>query len=402
MMMKNVLFLCGIYPQPYKDDILKNSKKGYQFAAQNLQEALVEGFIQNKVNISIVSVPFLSTYPLGYRKPIVKYDFSKFNGIVSTKCASFVNIPFLQHFLSTAEKDVFEWCRSHNGVKHIVVYSLSLNLMKIAIKAKRKFDNVRLTIIVPDLPEFFGSHIFYSTFGLDRRRTLKIYEKIHFFDNFILLSEAMASKLKIDKKKFTIVEGIFNTNSSISKDFEFEEDTINILYTGALNQKYGIDSLLKAFTLIPNSEYRLIICGDGEARRVVEEFTNLDNRIIYMGKVSYDLILRLQQLASLLINPRTPEGEYTKFSFPSKTMEYFASGTPVLMYRLPGVPHEYFNYCYIQEQLSHEGLAMRIIEILGLPLEDRIQMGEKAKNFILEQKNAENQVRKIIDLMNEF
>ena len=41
------------------------------------------------------------------------------------------------------------------------------------------------------------------------------------------------------------------------------------------------------------------------------------------------------------MNPRSADAEYTKYSFPSKTIEYLATGVPVVMNRLPGIPEEY-------------------------------------------------------------
>lgn len=395
-----ILFLCGIYPQPYKAEIFKNSKKGYQFAAQNLQEAIVDGFIQNNVNLSIVTIPFLSTFPLGYKKPLVKYKSSKFKGIVDTKCASFINIPFLQQVGNTAQSDVFSWCRSKStGIKHIIVYSLQVNLIKIAIEAKNTFNNVKLSVVVPDLPEFMGSNVFYTAFGLKKRANEYVYKNIHNFDHFVLLSEAMARSFGISYEDYVVVEGIFNsTNSEV--DFDFEKDTKTILYTGALSSKYGINTLLRAFSSILNPEYRLVICGDGDAKEIQQAVIE-DKRINYLGKVAYELILRMQKNADLLINPRTPEGEYTKFSFPSKTMEYLASGTPVLMYKLPGVPLEYFDYCYTIDDLTEQGLAAKICEVLSQPVEERKILGSKAMAFILDQKNAKSQVGKIIGLMDK-
>ena len=57
-----------------------------------------------------------------------------------------------------------------------------------------------------------------------------------------------------------------------------------------------------------------------------------------MGCVTNDEIVRLQCEATLLVNPRPSDKEFCKYSFPSKTIEYMASGTPVLMTKLPGVP----------------------------------------------------------------
>lgn len=395
-----VLFLCGIYPQPYKEEIFKNSKKGYQFAAQNLQEAIVEGFVQNQVNLTIVTVPFLSTFPFGYKKPVIHFNDTEFNGKVLTACAHFINIPFFQDLGNSAEKKVFEWCkRSKSVTKHILVYSLSINLMKIAIKAKENFKDVKISIVVPDLPEYFGTNFLYNFMGIKKRRTKYIYANIKFFDYYILLSEAMAKPLDIKDENLIVMEGIFNTRSVDNKVFVKNPKTKVILYTGSLSNKYGIDDLLAAFVAIPNPEYRLIICGDGEAKSLIQEKAIKDDRIKYLGKVSHSKILNLQKEADLLVNPRTPEGEFTKYSFPSKTMEYFASGTPVLMYRLPGVPREYFKYCYTVDNTVKGDLKNKIVEILSFPDKKTEQMGKNAAAFILEHKNPKNQVNKIINLM---
>lgn len=403
--MKNVLFLCGIYPQPFKDDILKNSKKGYQFAAQTLQEAIVEGFVQNEVNLSIVSMPFLSTFPMGYRKPLVKFNPSKFNGNVFTVCSTFINIPFLRQVYNTTEKNVFNWCQAATSDRetiHIIIYSLTVDLIKIALKAKKTFANVRLTIIVPDLPEFMGSNRIYKALGLKKRDVNFIYKTISLFDRFVLLSEAMALPLGIVGKPFCVVEGVFNPKLISSEKRKSAEKIQTILYTGALVRKYGIETLLIAFLHLKNSNYRLVICGDGEAKGLVVQLCEKDSRISYLGRVPHNEILALQRSASLLINPRTAAGEFTKFSFPSKTMEYFASKTPVLMYQLPGVPVEYFKHCYTLTGDSAQDLAEKIAEILELPTSLREKMGQNASEFIVEQKNPRIQVKKILDLMNEI
>ena len=395
------LLLCGIYPEKYKETLFKNSKKGYQFAAQNLQEAIITGFLQNESNISIITTPFLSTFPFGYKNPIVKHKKSLSFNQVETTCSTYVNIPFLNNVLNTAQKDVFDWCKSMKGEKiNIIVYSLYLNLMKIAIKAKNKFKNVKISIIIPDLPEHMGVNIIYKKLGFKNKIIKDIYSKISFFDYFIFLSENMSEHFNIEPKNYIVVEGIFNPKIDVLENIFLEKNTTTILYTGTLSVKYGIQKLINAFKLIPNKDFRLIICGDGNARNLVEESTLIDQRINYLGKVAYEEILGLQKNASLLINPRTPEGDYTKFSFPSKTMEYFASGTPVLMYKLPGIPKEYFEYCFTLNDVSEYALSKKITEILELSNETRNSLGEKAKQYIFEQKNAKVQVKKILELIN--
>lgn len=396
----DILFLAGIYPEADKEAISINSKKGYQFAAQNLQEALVNGFVQNDVNLSIVTFPFLSTFPFGYRKPIVNFGDSFYFNKVHTKCVSFVNIPFLQGHFNSCVKDVFTWYnRSSANTKHILVYSLNVNLIVAAIKVKKKYKDVSLSVIVPDLPEYMGSNSIYKLVGLKKRDIKYIYNNLKHFDQFILLTEAMTTPLGIDKTNFCVVEGIYNHKPISIEEINIEERKKIVLYTGALVKKYGIETLLEAFLLLSNSDYRLMICGDGEAKELVEEYVIKDKRISFLGKLGYEKILALQKSSTLLINPRTPEGEYTKYSFPSKTMEYFASGTPVLMYKLPGVPKEYFNYCYTLDDYSQQALANKIDQLLQLDNEERMKVGKQASQFILEQKNSKIQVGKIINLI---
>ena len=63
-------------------------------------------------------------------------------------------------------------------------------------------------------------------------------------------------------------------------------------------------------------------------------------RIEFLGMLPRTDVLELQSKATILVNPRQPVGDFTKYSFPSKTIEYMASGTPLLMYKLPGIPEE--------------------------------------------------------------
>lgn len=397
----NILFLGGIYPERYKEQIFNNSKRGYQFAAQNLQEAIINGLNENNIIPEIVTFPFVSTFPLGYRKPLVYY------GRVNEycKCVNFINIPFLKGIFNTCKSDVFNWCNQFdsNNKKHIIVYSLTPNLMKIALEAKRSFKKVEVSVIIPDLPQHMSCNRIYKALGLKEMDNRYIMNNVIHFDNFILLTKAMASSLCIEDRNYCVVEGIFNSKPTITEyDVnDIDQGTTTILYSGALLSKYGINTLLKAFSSLPNSKYRLVICGDGQAKDIVAEAAVNDNRIKFLGKVDYSQVIAMQRKADLLVNPRTPDGEYTKYSFPSKTMEYFASGTPVLMYKLPGIPNDYFDFCYTIEDTSVDALAKKIDLILSLPSEQRKNMGEKAAKFVADNKNAKTQVGRIIQLISK-
>ena len=73
-------------------------------------------------------------------------------------------------------------------------------------------------------------------------------------------------------------------------------------------------------------------------------------------------IADLQTRCDVLINPRPADGEYTKYSFPSKTMEYLLSGSKVVMHRLDGIGEEYYRFIRIIEEHTPDSIAKAITE----------------------------------------
>ena len=58
-------------------------------------------------------------------------------------------------------------------------------------------------------------------------------------------------------------------------------------------------------------------------------------------------VLKAQSESEILVNPRNDNNEFTKYSFPSKVIEYLGSDTPMIGYILPGMPKEYYDKFYV-------------------------------------------------------
>jgi len=111
--------------------------------------------------------------------------------------------------------------------------------------------------------------------------------------------------------------------------------------------------------------------------------------------------LQLQKSSSILVNPRANNEEYTKYSFPSKIMEYMSSGTPVIAYKLDGIPDEYYKYLY-QVEAGEDGLFVTLREILSKSDRELEDKGQLAKGFVLTKKNSEIQAAKIIKMIEDI
>lgn len=166
---------------------------------------------------------------------------------------------------------------------------------------------------------------------------------------------------------------------------------------GGLCEDYGVKNLVEAFKLIDNRKLELHLYGNGELVDYIKK--QKDKRIIYHGIKDNIIVREEESVAKLLINPRFTNSEYTKYSFPSKIMEYMASGTPVLTTKLSGIPDEYGKYVYFFEDESIVGMKEKMIEILSKSDNELYMKGRSARNFIIKNKNIMVQGKRIISLI---
>lgn len=192
------------------------------------------------------------------------------------------------------------------------------------------------------------------------------------------------------------MEGIFNP--------EFEEKPIEkekcrtIMYTGGVFRHRGTDLLLEAFSGIKNPNYRLWIRGNGDLQHKIQEMAKQDNRITYFEPMNREDLLELERRATVMVNT-TPPQDFTKYFFPSKNMEYMASGTPTIMFRLGCMPKEYNQFLYYVDLDDANSLREKLLEICEKPQNELDEFGNRARKFILENKNPEVQCGRIIDFL---
>ncbi len=401
-----IALLFGMFSSNNYKNILSNSKGVIQNAANILQTAFVDGLGEHCPNINIINLPYIGSWPSRNKQCYFQGgDFqyrTETNKRIQGKDISFSNIIGFKMYsrYSQAKKALCTWCKKYpNKQKVVIVYALHIPFMKACVDVKHKnCKDLKIVQIVPDLPEYMSDNHSWLYDIIEKYKKIVTHKLCKEIDGFVLLSKYMAESLPINKKTWVVIEGIYNekalTNNNIRKK--------QILYTGTLAKRYGIMNLVKAFSQIKNTEYELIICGAGDAEREIKQWAENNNRIIFKGQISHEEITSMQRKVTLLVNPRTPEGDYTKYSFPSKTMEYMASGTPCLLYRLPGIPSEYFEHCFVVEELGIIALAEKIQEILALPTNILETMGKEAQQFILQQKNTVAQTSRLIELINQL
>jgi glycosyltransferase involved in cell wall biosynthesis len=188
----------------------------------------------------------------------------------------------------------------------------------------------------------------------------------------------------------------------VDSDMEGSENSLQekyssrvVIYAGALFEKYGVLNLVEGFIRADVPDCELWLYGNGEMEDYLNNLKN-DN-VKYFGVVPNNEVVELEIKATLLVNPRPSTEEFTKYSFPSKNMEYMMSGTPVLTCKLPGMPHEYLDYVYIAEDESADGFSEALKDILSKDSSELHDVGIKAKEFVTNNKSNIMQAKRILD-----
>lgn len=245
--------------------------------------------------------------------------------------------------------------------------------------------------IVTDLPDMLG--------GSDFSKKLANFVIRHCTD-YVLLTQAMNDYLNKTGKPYVILEGHSDIAMREQKpSMERKADKRVCFYAGGVSRQYGLANLVEGFCKaeLPNAE--LHIYGPGDYVKELQQVAARDDRVFYGGMLLNSEIVEKEMEATLLVNPRPTNEEYVKYSFPSKTMEYMASGTPVLTTVLPGMPKEYYPYVYFIEDETADGVAKALTQVLSQPDEALFQKGAEAREFVLESRNNVVQARKILEML---
>lgn len=410
----NILFLSQYYPDGIIDKCVSISKIGMDWAAHNLSKAIIQGFKENSINgksindnvhcandfdFSVLNVPMIGSFP-----PFSKSPFAPSYSDKDVESIGYVNITYLKRLdiKRRLVKSIRKWARGHNGEKVLLMYNFLY--LDVIVTLKKEFEDLKVVLLVTDLPEYMTPHETILTRLnniISPLENNKKGERYDYVDGYILLAEGMRHRMPVGNKPWLLMEGIYNDECSMRQVGEKDAEKV-IMYSGNLGTRYGIRLLLDAFSKINDKDYRLWIRGNGELENEIKELAQKDSRIVLLERMSREELTRHQKRATIVVNPVPASQEFTAYFFPSKTLEYMASGTPTLMFPLACLPQEYYRHLYFFDNESPESMAARIKEICEMPQEELNTFGMKASEFILLNKSPKAQVARIIEFINKI
>ena len=379
-----ILYVTALLPDSILKEVYNKQASSYVFAPQKFHRNIVEGLLANNHQVKVLSfLPSFVDYVNTIDEDGIQYSFIRY-----------LNRSGIKHF--QIAKEVFQYIR-HTPFKPDVVICDTLNTsMCIGALMARLLKKISVTAIITDLPASVSK---YDKSLVSRLSSYVSNKYINHFDKYILLTSQMNDVVNLRNRPFIIMEGIcesqqkqsitITTNDSLRKR--------KLLYAGGRPSKDGIDMLIAAFKRIPYPDIELNVYGSIPNVSLGKDPS--DERIFYHGKTENSVIAKAEQESCLLINPRPTNEEYTKYSFPSKVMEYMASGTPMVTTKLAGIPQEYYDYVFTFDSCDENCYYETLSKILCLNEDTLKNKGIEAQKFVKTNKNNVVQAARIIELI---
>jgi glycosyltransferase involved in cell wall biosynthesis len=396
----NIVYLSSSCSEERFDKMTKLGMTRKLPQAQKYHRLLIEGLAKNIDGMVYV----LSALPVNSqwtRQVFFPREEEKRENIIYIY-GSFFNLPFIRQGsrIVAAENEVTKIYKEHGDC--IIICDVLNQSLAHAARAVGKRLHLPVIGIVTDVPGH-TSGARRKSYSAIKQKYIELAEKnsqnnLSKYDAYLFLTEAMNDVVNKNKKPYIVLEGHCDSRlQKINIELTRKCHPKVAMYAGGIHKEFGIDRLVNAFIRGRFDDWELHIYGDGNYEKELKSIAKQFSNVKYFGVQPNSLIVQKQVEASILLNPRLTDAEYVKYSFPSKTLECMASGTPLCTTKLPGMPVEYYPYVFLLNDETEEGMCQTLQEILNKDSEELFRFGEKAKEFVLKEKNNISQAKKLIE-----
>jgi glycosyltransferase involved in cell wall biosynthesis len=400
-----ILYVSTLCSQNVIDIIFETAIKKPEQPAQKFHSLIAKGIglYPNKAEIRTLSV--IPVIPSTHKKKIWNLKNEFFDGV------TYSYIPMLNFrvvknagvFIYTFFKVLF-WSMLKQRKSTVVICDYLNVSITLASFLACKVTKTKIVAIATDIPGMMIT----TNKGNEKSIFRSIYKTInnnilYRFNGYIILTKYMNHKINPKNKPSMVMEGLVDAEMKSSKnDLAHKAKERIIIYAGGLYEKYGIKTLIEAFMMLSYDDIRLHLYGAGPMVNEIVLYAEKDSRIEFKGMIPNKIVVEDQLKATLLVNPRPTTEEFTKYSFPSKNMEYMVSGTTMITTPLPGMPPEYADYVKLFEDETVAGMCKTLNNVLKCNREELHEFGIKAKKFVLENKNNKYQANRILEFVQSF
>jgi glycosyltransferase involved in cell wall biosynthesis len=183
----------------------------------------------------------------------------------------------------------------------------------------------------------------------------------------------------------------------------FDKDDIIIGTVKTLEEKYGIEYLIRAFKIVSNKYYnlplKLLIVGGGSLEKHLKKLSkelNIENKTVFTGKVPFIDVPKYHNMLSVFVSVSNSE------SFGVAIIEASSCGKPVVVSNVGGLPEVVEDgITGIVVPPRDPDMTAQAIERLVVDRNLRTQMGNAGRERVRRLYNWDDNVKQMIKIYNE-
>ncbi|QTE29024.1 glycosyltransferase [Pengzhenrongella sicca] len=360
--------------------------------------AVVESLRSAGATVTLLSAAPVTNYPANSRLLFRGHPFHA-DG-VDGETLGFINVLALKHVsrfvacLTTGWRALRRW-----RPDVLLVHGVHSPFLWFGMLARR-LARVRTVVILTDPPGVALATDGPLVRALKRADVAVVRRALRAVDGVIALTGPLATDFAPGRPSL-LMEGI-STHAAVDRPPRGERPTFRVVYAGGLVQEYGVGRLVEAVRALPDASLRLTPFGAGPLTAWIDAAAAADPRIDPARFVPRAAVVAAYAAADLLVQPRPVDQPVVRYSFPSKLLEYMASGTPVLTTRLAGIPPEYEPYVYWIDDGTAGGIARAIQTVRRIPAPEREARGLAAAAFVARTRSSGAQGARITRFLAEL
>jgi len=389
---KNILYICSFISQEINK---KYGGRRYSPAGYRKKLGLIQSMRVYRINPVIVSPVNANIFPPKYFGNFTKY-FEKLGVIVYYP--SVISIIFINElFLVFSTIYTIIKLRKKYKFDSVVFYNYNLYTTLPAFFCKL-FYNVPIVIEYED--GLFSSNNLWV--AVNARLLERVFGK--FINGAIINTSNFIKHIKT--KNYCIIRGFVDLDI-IEKDFSqyyYKEKEKNIiLFAGQFDAVRGIDTFLKVCQgiLSKRDNIEFWITGYGkdqyvaDVKRKFEQITG--NKCRFWGYTKREKYIDLISKADILVNLQKTSNVFSRYSFPSKLIEFMASGNVVVSTKVSDLERFAKDLVVLCED-NPTDIIKKIEEAIDNP-EKYKEYGYRAKEWVMANCTQESSGKKLLKIL---
>lgn len=389
----SILFISSFVP-----DLPKYRNNAFTRSGNNVALGIIKG-LKSDNNVTFLSfrpIPSFPNGPIWIGGETISLESGEIIKILPT-----LNIKIIKNIVCNiiAVFSILKWAyKERKSTRNILVYNIYVpaisSLYKVSRITKSKLFAILYDLGIP--PKRLGlGKLTMLAYKIAEKKAKKYIPKL---DGRIVINEKIIDYYA-PTADYILIDGGINEQiiSNLSNLKKSKNKYLKFVLAGMLWDQNGTKLVLDTLKQNPDLEIEIYFAGQGIDVPLIEEHSKQDKRIKYLGLLNMEDLFNLYNDADVLLNLRIEEEE--DFHFPSKLLEYMVTGKQVISTPIAHAEKIYGEYLNILHDITSEGLANVIKQLINNSREELLKKGIQTRNFMLTERNWDIQTKRIENYM---